>query len=46
MLGGEDRRTLFICTSHGSGVDPEAALREKSGKIEITQVDVPGCGKP
>ena len=35
MLGGEDRRTLFICTSNGSGVDPEAALREKSGKIEI-----------
>ena len=30
MLGGEDRRTLFICTSNGSGVDPEAALREKS----------------
>ena len=46
MLGGEDRRTLFICTSNGSGVDPESALREKSGKIEITQVDVPGCGKP
>ena len=46
MLGGEDRRTLFICTSNGSGVDPVAALREKSGKIEITQVDVPGCGKP
>ena len=46
MLGGEDRRTLFICTSNGSGVDPEAALREKSGKIEITKVDVPGCGKP
>ena len=46
MLGGEDRKTLFICTSNGSGVDPEAALREKSGKIEITQVDVPGCGKP
>ena len=46
MLGGEDRRTLLICTSNGSGVDPGAALREKSGKIEITQVDVPGCGKP
>ena len=46
MLGGEDRRTLFICTSNGSGVDPGAALREKSGKIERTQVDVPGCGKP
>ena len=46
MLGGEDMKTLFICTSYASGVDPEAALIEKSGKIEVTQVEVPGCGKP
>ena len=46
MLGGEDRRTLFICTSNGSGVDPDAALREKSGKIEIIEVEVPGVGRP
>ena len=46
MLGGEDGRTLFICTSNGSGVDPDSALKEKSGKIEITNVMVPGCGKP
>ena len=25
---GEDRRTLFICTSNGSGVDPDALLRK------------------
>tara|TARA_B100001113_G_C21115720_1_gene625241 strand:+ start:597 stop:1469 length:873 start_codon:yes stop_codon:yes gene_type:complete len=46
MLGGGDRKTLFICTSNGSGVDPDAAVREKSGKIEIVEVDVPGVGKP
>ena len=46
MLGGEDGKTLFICTSNGSGVDPDAALREKSGKIEIVKVDVPGAGRP
>ena len=37
MLGGEDGKTLFICTSNGSGVDPDSALREKSGKIEIVR---------
>lgn len=46
MLGGKDRKTLFICTSNASGVDPESALKEKSGKIEIVQVEVPGVGKP
>ena len=46
MLGGDDLKTLFICTSKASGVDPEAALREKSGKIETIKVDVPGTGKP
>ena len=46
VLGGEDRKTLFICTSNGSGVDPDAALREKSGKIETVKVDVPGAGIP
>ena len=46
MLGGEDLKTLFICTSNASGVDPEAAVKEKSGKIEIVKVDVPGVGKP
>ena len=46
MLGGEDKKTLFICTSNGSGVDPDSAVREKSGKIEIVEVDVPGVGRP
>ena len=46
MLGGIDRKTLFICTSNASGVDPDSALREKSGKIEIVEVEVPGTGRP
>ena len=46
MLGGDDLKTLFICTSNASGVDPDAALREKSGKIETIKVEVPGTGKP
>ena len=39
-------KTLFICSSNASGVDPDSALREKSGKIEIVEVDVPGTGRP
>ena len=46
MLGGEDLKTLFICTSNASGVDPESALREKSGKIETIKVEVAGAGRP
>jgi sugar lactone lactonase YvrE len=43
MLGGADRRTLFLCTSTGSG----PAMAEKTdGRIEIARVDVPGAGLP
>ena len=43
MLGGDDRRTLFICTNTGSG--PEIA-ENRSGRIETMRVDVPGVGLP
>jgi sugar lactone lactonase YvrE len=43
MLGGDDRRTLFICTNTGSG--PEIAAN-RSGRIETIRVDVPGVGLP
>lgn len=43
MLGGADRRTLFILTNSGSG--PHAASR-RDGKIEMLDVDVPGAGLP
>jgi sugar lactone lactonase YvrE len=43
MLGGPDRRTLFILTNTGSG----PAMAEKSdGRIEMVRVDVPGAGFP
>ncbi|MHA1468449.1 MAG: SMP-30/gluconolactonase/LRE family protein, partial [Promethearchaeota archaeon] len=37
MLGGPDRRTLFVATSVHQG---------SQGKIEIADVDVPGAGLP
>jgi len=43
MLGGPDRRTLFLCTSTGSG---PAMGEKRDGKIETVPVDVPGAGLP
>jgi sugar lactone lactonase YvrE len=43
MLGGPDRRTLFICTAPDS--DP-AKTGDRRGRIEIIEVDVPGAGLP
>ena len=44
MLGGNNRRTLYICTSETD--DPEEAKRLKSGRIECVQVASPGVGLP
>lgn len=44
MLGGPQRRTLFITTSETD--DPGKANNLKSGRIEIVEVDVPGAGLP
>ena len=43
MLGGDDRRTLFICTAPGGGPDRGG---KTDGKIEIVRVSVPGAGLP
>ncbi len=43
MLGGDDRRTLFVCTNTGSG--PSMAGK-RDGRIEAVAVDVPGAGWP
>ena len=43
MLGGADRRTLFVLTNTGSG---PAMAKKRDGKVEITRVDVPGAGLP
>jgi sugar lactone lactonase YvrE len=44
MLGGPGRRTLFACTAHG--FHPDEWIRERQGRIEIVEVDVPGAGLP
>jgi sugar lactone lactonase YvrE len=44
MLGGDDRRTLFICTAASS--DPQECIQQRSGRIESLRVDVPGAGLP
>ncbi len=43
MLGGEDRRTLYICTCAGSG---PAAAERRDGRIETIRVNIPGAGHP
>ena len=44
MLGGPQRRTLFICTATDGA--PETAQRLRDGRIEIVEVGVPGAGLP
>ena len=43
MLGGPDRKTLFVLTNSGSG----PAMEQKTDdRIEVIDVDVPGAGLP
>jgi sugar lactone lactonase YvrE len=44
MLGGDDRRTLFVLTS--KGLDPARAKELRTSRIESLRVDVPGAGWP
>lgn len=44
MLGGADRRTLFVLTS--PSIDPDECKRKRSARIEITKVEVAGAGLP
>ncbi len=44
MLGGAERRTLFVCTAGSS--NPDEVLANPNGKIEIIDVEVPGAGRP
>ena len=41
MLGGADRRDLYVCTAHD--FRPERTLQERAGKIEVMRVQVPGA---
>ena len=44
VLGGHDRRTLFVCTADSH--DPARQARERNGRIEAFDVAVPGAGLP
>ncbi|MBU1377859.1 MAG: SMP-30/gluconolactonase/LRE family protein [Alphaproteobacteria bacterium] len=44
MLGGEDRKTLFMLTAASS--DHEAAAAAQTGKILVAEVDSPRAGRP
>ena len=44
MLGGEDRRTLFVLTS--TTVQREECLAKLEARIETVPVEVPGAGLP
>jgi sugar lactone lactonase YvrE len=44
MLGGADRRTLFVCTAPDHV--PAKTLAARAGRIEAVTVDVPGAGLP
>ena len=44
MLGGEDRRTLYVLTAASS--DPAQCRASRTGRIESVRVEVPGAGLP
>ncbi len=44
MLGGADRRDLYICTAEHHLPDRTVQLR--SGRIEVLRVEIPGAGLP
>ncbi|HWI74037.1 MAG TPA: SMP-30/gluconolactonase/LRE family protein [Baekduia sp.] len=44
LLGGNDRRTLYLCLSPPFTAGPPAAVR--GGRIMACRVDVPGAGRP
>jgi sugar lactone lactonase YvrE len=44
MLGGADRRDLYICTARS--YVPEETRAQRGGKIEVVRVAIPGAGLP
>jgi sugar lactone lactonase YvrE len=44
MLGGADRKTLYVLTAASS--DPAVCEQTRSGRIEAVEVDVAGAGRP
>jgi sugar lactone lactonase YvrE len=47
MLGGPDRRTLFLLAAEWAGTeDVEEQLARRTGRIYLADVDIPGAGWP
>lgn len=44
MLGGADRRDLYICTAEDHL--PDRTIVTRKGRLEVIRVDVPGAGRP
>ena len=44
MLGGSDRKTLYVLTAETT--DPDESMKKKSARVETVKVDVPGAGLP
>ena len=44
MLGGDDRRDLYVCATRT--LDPNKSREILGGSIEVCRVDVPGAGLP
>jgi sugar lactone lactonase YvrE len=44
MLGGDDRRELYVCATRT--LDPNKSREIRGGSIEVCRVDVPGAGLP
>jgi len=44
MLGGPERRTLFLCTAPST--EPDKTRAAHTGRIEVVEVEVPGAGLP
>ena len=44
MLGGPERKHLFVCTAGSS--EPEACMENRDARIEVVEVEVPGAGLP
>lgn len=44
MLGGEDRRDLYICTAEDHL--PDRTILSRKGRIEVIRVEIPGAGRP
>jgi sugar lactone lactonase YvrE len=44
MLGGADRRTMFVLTADNS--NPEYCRAQATGRIEMFAVEIPGAGLP